>query len=62
MIDPNCFPVPETPESLIVYAIGNSVLVPLYAHTCLLRKGRVVKHTFGKPGGTMLVHIEEMPE
>lgn len=41
MFDPNSFPVANTPENLVEFAVGNLVNVPESAGTCLLRTGRV---------------------
>ena len=59
--DPNTFPVAETPQNLVTFAVGNLVNVPP-GTTCLLTKGRVTKHALGKPGGVMLVTIKEIDD
>lgn len=55
--NPNQFPVAETPQNLVTFAVGNLVNVPP-GTTCLLASGRVTKQTLGKPGGVMLVTVE----
>lgn len=39
--DPNSFPVANTPENMVTFAVGNLVNVPESAGTCLLKTGRV---------------------
>lgn len=56
--DPNTFPVAETPQNLVTFAVGNLVNVPP-GTTCLLSVGRVTARELGKPGGIMLITVEE---
>jgi hypothetical protein len=56
--DPNEFPVAETDANLITYAKGNLVSVPP-GTTYMFATGRVTDVRRGKPGGVMLVTVEE---
>ncbi len=55
------FPVAETPDNLVWFAIGNQVVVPPQALGVPVQRGRVTGVALGKPGGTMIVSIEAAP-
>lgn len=55
--DPNKFPMVENAITVKKVVPGAVIVIPK-GTMCPLEVGRVVEVIYGKPGGTMLVHVE----